>query len=213
LGVRARGGWNQDSGLYGAGGERKYLNREERSRVLAALESLDAKRALFCLLLAWTGARISELLALTPRSFQLDAGVVSIITLKRRRFTVREVPIPPDLMSKLDLCFGLRGMQQGEHSSQQRLWGFCRQTAWCTVKEVMLVAGIHGRYACPRGLRHSFGVNALQAGVPLNLIQRWMGHARLSTTAIYADVSGPEEVGFATRFWQASSHLPEFHAT
>jgi site-specific recombinase XerD len=67
----------------------------------------------------------------------------------------------------------------------------------------MGVAHISGRKASL--LRHSFGVNALQAGVPLNLIQRWMDHARLSTTAIYADVIGPEEVSFAARFWQVSS--------
>jgi site-specific recombinase XerD len=61
---------------------------------------------------------------------------------------------------------------------------------------------IVGRQACPRGLRHRFGVGTLQSGVPLNLVQRWHGHARMSTTAIYADVSGPEERAFAARFWE-----------
>jgi DNA-binding XRE family transcriptional regulator len=131
--------------------------------------------------------------------------MVSIITLKRRRFTVREVPIPPKVMARLDRLFGLRRAQQGEHSSQHRLWKFCRQTAWRIVKHVMSLARVFGRQACPRGLRHSFGVNTLQAGVPLNLIQRWMGHARLSTTAIYANVCGPEEASFAARFWQTAS--------
>jgi hypothetical protein len=65
----------------------------------------------------------------------------------------------------------------------------------------MTHAGVFGRQACPRGLRHGFGVGSLQNGVPLNLIQRWMGHARLSTTAIYANVWGPEEMAFAQRFW------------
>jgi site-specific recombinase XerC len=44
-------------------------------------------------------------------------------------------------------------------------------------------------------------VATLQASVPLNLVQRWMGHARLSSTAIYTSVSGDEEVAFAERFW------------
>jgi site-specific recombinase XerD len=30
-----------------------------------------------------------------------------------------------------------------------------------------------------------------------------MGHARISTTAIYADVSGEEELAFAAKFWDA----------
>jgi hypothetical protein len=41
----------------------------------------------------------------------------------------------------------------------------------------------------------------LQAGVPLNLAQRWLGHARISTTAIYSKASGPDELEFAQRFW------------
>jgi site-specific recombinase XerD len=42
----------------------------------------------------------------------------------------------------------------------------------------------------------------LQAGVPLNLAQRWLGHARISTTAIYAAACGPEERALAVRFWR-----------
>lgn len=61
------------------------------------------------------------------------------------------------------------------------------------------------RGACPRGLRHSFGVGTLQAGVPITLLQRWLVHARLSTTEIYANVIGPEEISFATRFWAWST--------
>jgi integrase/recombinase XerD len=49
----------------------------------------------------------------------------------------------------------------------------------------------------------------LQAGVPLNLTQRWLGHARISTTALYAIASGPEEHAFAERFWSLSEANPE----
>jgi site-specific recombinase XerD len=64
-------------------------------------------------------------------------------------------------------------------------------------------AGIAGPQSCPKGLRHSFGIGTLQAGVPLNLTQKWMGHARISTTAIYADACGPEEAAFAAQFWNS----------
>jgi integrase len=65
-------------------------------------------------------------------------------------------------------------------------------------------ADINGRRASLRGLRHAFGVGSLQAGVPLNLVQPWLGHARMTTTAIYAEASGPEETAFAERLWRRS---------
>ena len=35
--------------------------------------------------------------------------------------------------------------------------------------------------------------------MPRNLVQRWLGHAQLSTTAIYADAVGEEERHIAAR--------------
>ena len=32
-------------------------------------------------------------------------------------------------------------------------------------------------------------------GIPLNLVQKWLGHAQLSTTAVYANAFGAEELG------------------
>ena len=42
---------------------------------------------------------------------------------------------------------------------------------------------------------------AVQAGIPVTLLQRWLGHARLESTAIYANVCGPEEREIARKFW------------
>ena len=66
---------------------------------------------------------------------------------------------------------------------------------------MMMKAGIFGAPAMPKGLRHGFGVCAFQANVPPHLVQRWLGHASLKTTAIYADVMGPDERAFAARMW------------
>jgi integrase/recombinase XerD len=144
---------------------------------------------------------VSEVLALSPSSFQIERGIVAIQTLKRRRHVVREVPIPPELMAVLDRHFHLAARQRDLRSGDSRLWPWHRATAWRIIKRVMTLCQIRGRRACPRGLRHAFGVGSLQAGVPLNLAQRWLGHAHMSTTAIYADVCGPEEAALAARFW------------
>ena len=65
----------------------------------------------------------------------------------------------------------------------------------------MQAAGLDGVQACPKGLRHGFGVAAVSAGIPLNMVQKWLGHAQLSTTAIYADAVGAEEQSIAARMW------------
>src|SRR3954447_10470653 len=38
-----------------------------------------------------------------------------------------------------------------------------------------------------KGLRHGFGVQAVSRGIALNMVQKWLGHAQLTTTAIYAN--------------------------
>jgi hypothetical protein len=38
-------------------------------------------------------------------------------------------------------------------------------------------------------------------GIALNMVQKWLGHAQLTTTAIYADAVGEEEQNIAARMW------------
>jgi integrase len=190
----------------GIGACRKYLNAAERRRALAATAILPTRQALFALTLAWTGARPSEVLALTPASFQIETGIVAFRTLKRRKHSVREIPLPPALMSALDREFGIRTIQLSPGAAIRRLWPWSRVTAWRVVKKVMGHAGLSGRAACPRGLRHSFGVGTLQCGVPVTTLQKWLGHSRLTSTAIYSDASGPEDHAFAACFWKHTIH-------
>jgi integrase/recombinase XerD len=154
-------------------------------------------------ILRWSGGRISEVLALTPAAIDIDSGIANILTLKRRkRGIVRQVPLPPHLLRELDRYFGLRRLQRDAQLAAKRIWRWSRTTAWRRVKEVMAEAGISGTPAMPKGLRHGFGLNAFETSVPPHLVQRWLGHASLRTTAIYADVVGPEERQFAERMWQ-----------
>ena len=60
---------------------------------------------------------------------------------------------------------------------------------------------IKGPQACARGLRHHFGVNAVMKGVALPLLQKWMGHASITTTQIYTQIVGDEERLVASKMW------------
>lgn len=84
-----------------------------------------------------------------------------------------------------------------------RVWSWSRGRAWYLIKGIMLQAGIApGPHCVPKGLRHGFAIEALRKGVPLNLVQRWLGHASLKTTAIYLEIAvGDEEREIAARMW------------
>jgi integrase len=195
-------GWRPSVTLYNAQGERKYLNQAERRRLARTALRLKRSRMLFVMVLMLTGARVSEVLLLSAGSFQLGEGSVSIKTLKRRRLCVREVPLPAWLLEGLENQFALSERQSAPDACHSPLWPFSRWTAWRLVKKLMGRAGIAGPRACPKGFRHGFGVGDAQAGVPVTLLQRWLGHAQLATTAIYLDVAGPEEREIAARFWE-----------
>jgi integrase len=195
---RARPGMS----LYGSAGGRKYLNSAERRRFIESAQRAPPAVRLFCLVLRWSGGRISEVLALTPAAIDIESGVANLGTLKRRRRDiVRQVPLPNYVLKDLNRYFGLRRLQRDPELAAKRIWRWSRTTAWRRVKEVMAEAGISGTPAMPKGLRHGFGVNAFETSVPLHLVQRWLGHASLKTTAIYGDVMGPEERAFAERMW------------
>lgn len=179
--------------LYDAYGARKYIVPRERTAfVKAALQSED-ELAAFCLTLAVTGARISEALALRRSDIDTGEGGIVLRTLKQRGKTAfRLVPVPRFLLYQL---LSLRG--------QDRLWSFSRTFAWEHVKAIMKSSGIGEAQCMPKALRHGFAVDAVLNGVPLNVLQRWMGHARIETTAIYANVMGKEERMLARRTWRS----------
>lgn len=189
--------------IYNKYGQRKYLTINERNAYLAAAKTMKDEDRMFCLVLAYTGARISEVLALSSEHVDLEAGVIVIESLKKRRRGIfRGVPVPQSLLSQLDKIYGIKSRRDDISLRTSRLWPWSRTTAWKRVKVTMDLAGISPALSVPKALRHAFGVGAIQKNVPLNVLQKWMGHSRISTTAIYADAVGDEERYLANRMWE-----------
>ncbi len=174
----------------------------DRSRFVEASRRMPARIRLFCLTLRWSGARISEVLALTPprsisraalRAFRLSCGGSGGSSGK--------YPCRRTCFGSLIGCSGC-GSRSGIRSSRRCASGAgAARRRGATSNPSWRGPGIAGTPAMPKGLRHGFAVNALQSDVPPHLVQRWLGHASLRTTAIYGDVVGPEERLFAARMW------------
>ena len=181
---------------------RKYLTLQERTRFLDAVRG-DPRPEVqtFALTLVHTGCRISEALALRPDDVDLEAVELRIRTLKRRREHWRAVPVPEALVRELELVHGLRLAKRSPRARKAPLWPVSRPTATRHIAKLMTAADIEGPQACPKGLRHAYGVAAVAAGVPLPTVAAVLGHASLTTTAIYATATGAEARELVARMW------------
>ena len=70
-----------------------------------------------------------------------------------------------------------------------------------TRKRLMTTANIEGPQASAKGLRHGFGVAAIEAGVPLPTIAAVPGHANIETTASYTTTIGMEAREQLAKMW------------
>ena len=203
---------------YDKDGNRKYATDSERKRFIrAARAHPSATVRTFCLTLVFTGARLSEVLELTPRRIDSEAGVVVIRCLKKHKKKQKEgeppppppppvyrvVPLPKTLLQELYAVHAVTAAQEDPERIDERLWPWCRATGWKRVKEVMKAARIAGIQGSPKGLRHGFAVGALVSGVPETNIMRWLGHSRLETTMIYTNAVGAEAQIIARRMWKS----------
>jgi integrase/recombinase XerD len=188
-------------GVFDRQGRRKYLNGAERQAFFEAIGTeQDKAQQTFALTLFYTGCRISEALNLTGAGVDLSQRSLVFETLKRRKRGVfRAVPIPDHLVKLLR-------EQLTEAAPPDRVWPFSRATAYRLVKRCMAQGRICGAMASPKGLRHGFAVACVAQEIPLPTVKKWLGHARLETTAIYLEVLGDEERNLARRLWVRSTN-------
>ncbi|HTT83067.1 MAG TPA: hypothetical protein VMF67_06280 [Rhizomicrobium sp.] len=81
-----------------------------------------------------------------------------------------------------------------ERSLAKRAWSSLELTVCLTLAECLCK---------PKALRHAFAVEAGQKAIPPNIVQLWLGHACIETTAIHASAIGDEERNLAGRAWSS----------
>jgi site-specific recombinase XerD len=147
------------------------------------------------------GLRVQE--ALTLAELDLDPRRGSILVRNGKGGRRREVgmdewgweQLRPWLSARAELPVGplfciIDGPTRGRAWSGAAVRSEFRRTA--------ANAGIRRRFA-PHQLRHAHALELAREGMPLNIIQRQLGHANLGTTSIYLQGIDPEEIIAAVR--------------
>jgi site-specific recombinase XerD len=147
------------------------------------------------------GLRVQEALALTKHD--LDARRGSMLVRNGKGGRRREVgmdewgweQLRPWLSARAELEVGplfciIDGPTRG------RPWSGAAVRS--EFRRIAARAGVRRRFA-PHQLRHAHALELAREGVPLNIIQRQLGHANLGITSIYLQGIDPEEIITAVR--------------
>ena len=133
------------------------------------------------------GLRIGELTGLDIQGLDLDAGLVRVLGKGRKE---RIVPVGRKAREALQRYLVARGPAAADAPLfiNHRGGRLTARSIQRQLKVRLLQAGIL-KEATPHALRHSFATHLLAGGADLRAIQELLGHASLSTTQKYTQVS------------------------
>jgi integrase len=151
-------------------------------------ESAYGLRTRALIVVLWrAGLRISEALALAESDLDRDRG--AILVRRGKGGKRREVGMDRWAWEQIDPWLRLRiSLRVGallcvvHGPTQGRPWSAAGVRE--TLRQLAVRAGVRRRFA-PHQLRHAHAVEMAREGVPLNVIQRQLGHANLGITSIY----------------------------
>lgn len=138
-----------------------------------------------------TGLRVSELIKLTMNDLHLSMGFVRCIGKGSKE---RIVPLGEIARDAIQLYIESARGEFVKNKRTENLFvnhhgnPLSRQGFWKIMKEVARNAGIKKELS-PHTLRHSFATHLLENGADLRAVQEMLGHADISTTQIYTQVS------------------------
>jgi integrase/recombinase XerD len=160
------------------------LSREEERKLIAHAYRVQGTRGLLIKTLFQTGARVSEFVNIKADEVFFEEQMILISKAKGGKS--RYVPILPQLAQELRTHLSNRATGylfetvQNTHYSPRRIQQIIKET----VADAQITKRVY-----PHLLRHSVATTLLERGMPIEQIQKFLGHAKLETTQIYAESS------------------------
>ena len=166
--------------------------------VAEMFNSSSGKELVLLKCLYYLGLKNSEAQSLKTVDIDLMNNVVKVSQGKKGRL----VPIPGQFGDELRQFISGRSGFLFEGRSEGKL---SDRHIRRIVKESAIRANIHSaEQVHPQTLRHSYASHLQESGVPLNVIQSILGHARISSTRIYSKPDLARTREWIDRFFEAS---------
>lgn len=141
-------------------------------------------------LLYGTGIRISEAVGLAVDDVDLVQGIIQVTGKGGKQ---RRLPVGGFAREALD-AYLVRGRPALIGKATPRLFinarggPLSRQSAWQSLQGAVHRATLDIRVS-PHALRHSFATHLLEGGADVRVVQELLGHASVTTTQIYTQVT------------------------
>jgi integrase/recombinase XerD len=163
------------------------LEQSEVERLIQITYRSQNKYGLMIKSLFQTGARVDEFVHIRVEDLLLDSEPPQIHIVHAKRKSDRYVPIMPALADEIRTH--LQGRQTGFLFESNRHTRYSTRMVQSIVTDCARAADIKKR-VYPHLLRHSIATILLDSGlVPIDQVQKFLGHLHLSTTQIYAETS------------------------
>jgi integrase/recombinase XerD len=192
----------------------QYITRAQVAELVVACRN-DRDR-LFVRIGFETGGRVSELLGITRSDVDLSNRQIRLRTLKRRRDKRRRseevfrwIPVSHSLCADLAAYYlekktvvEAQALDLEFFRRHDRLFPFTRQAAFKLIRAAARRAHLvarGGRDVSPHILRHSFAMNCLTQGVPINVVKEMLGHSSIINTMIYLKTDPAEAREFLSK--------------
>ena len=179
------------------------LTNEEVTRLIKACSNrapTGIRNRAMIVVLYRGGLRIAEVLALLPKDLDSESGTVRVLQGKGGK--ARTIGMDPVAFSVLDRWLEVRAKRgiNGRSPLFCTLNGrpMSRDYVRALLPRLARKAGIEKRVHA-HGLRHTHAAQLAAEGVPLNIIQRQLGHSNAATTSRYLDHIAPQQVIEAMR--------------
>jgi len=169
---------------------REPLRAEEADRLSHACESAEEKLIIWTLI--DTGLRVSELCSLTPQHVLWQEKALRVSGKGGpygKSSKKRVVPMSTRVQALMERYFAINDK-----------WFVGPRRVQKIVKEIANRAQI-SQEVSPHILRHTFATLALQKGISLAAVQKILGHDRLTTTAIYLNLTNGHIIEEFTKKW------------
>ena len=142
--------------------------------------SLEMRNVLLARTMYQCGLRVAEAVSLRPQ----DLSQGSLMVRDGKGHKDRTVPISEALEQELRTYSALRRIR-----ADKPMFPITTRQARTIITEGAKRAGLT-KDVSPNTLRHSYGRQCVLNGVPLNVLQQWLGHANIETTFIYTSLAG-----------------------